>query len=118
MVIRLALYCVCDHENFLSFYIALFFNTLLEILRNLWGALCRRSLRINLSIILVLATATLGLGSFHQKPRVGGTLRGSLRDGSDGWRSPVSWGDNTGGEFFYPFRQPSLVGLADWFRAL
>ena len=31
----------------------------------------------------------LGLGSFHQKSRVGGTLGGVLRDGSDGWRSPV-----------------------------
>ena len=63
------------------------------------------------------ATATLGLGSLHQKPRVGGTLGGSLRDGSDGWRSPVPRGDNTGGEFFYLFRQPSLVGPADSSRA-
>ena len=63
------------------------------------------------------ATATLGLGSLHQKPRVGGTLGGSLRDGSDGWRSPVPRGDNTGGEFFYRFRQPSFVGPADWSRA-
>ena len=38
----------------------------------------------------------LGLGSLHQKPRVGGTLGGVLRDGSDGWRSPVPLGDNTG----------------------
>ena len=38
-------------------------------------------------------THVLGLRSLHQKPRVGGTLGGSHRDG----RSPVPWGDNTGG---------------------
>ena len=33
---------------------------------------------------------------------------------SDGWRSPVPQGDNTGrGEFFYLFSQPSHVGPAD-----
>ena len=46
------------------------------------------------------ATATLGLSSLHQEPRVGGTLGGALRDGSDGWRSPVPGGDNTGGRVF------------------
>ena len=35
--------------------------------------------------------------SLHQKPGVGGTRGRVLRDGSDGWRSPVPWGDNTGG---------------------
>ena len=35
-------------------------------------------------------------GSLHQKPRVGGTFLCVLRDGSDGWRSPVPRGDNTG----------------------
>ena len=35
-------------------------------------------------------------GSLHQKPRVGGTLGCVLRDGSDGWRSLVPRGDNTG----------------------
>ena len=40
--------------------------------------------------------------------RVGGTLGCVLRDGSDGWRSPVSRGDNTGGEVLYFFRQPSV----------
>ena len=49
----------------------------------------------------------LGLGSLHQKPRVGGTLGGVLRDGSDGWRSPVPRGDNTGGRV-YLLSQPSL----------
>ena len=34
--------------------------------------------------------------SLHQKPRVGGTHGRVLRDGSDGWRSPVPRGDNTG----------------------
>ena len=48
---------------------------------------------------------------------VGGTLGCVLRDGSDGWRSPVSWGDNTGGEVLYFFRQPSRVSPADWFRS-
>ena len=37
-----------------------------------------------------------GLNSFHHKPRVGGTLGCVRRDGSDGWRSPVPRGDNTG----------------------
>ena len=32
------------------------------------------------------------------------------------WRSPVPWGDNTQGELFYLFRQPSRVGPADWSR--
>ena len=35
MVTCLALYCVCDQEDFLSFDIALFLNTILEVLRNL-----------------------------------------------------------------------------------
>ena len=55
-------------------------------------------------------------GSLRQKPRVGGTLGGVLRDGSDGWRSPVPRGDNTGGEVLYFFRQPSRVSPAGWFR--
>ena len=38
---------------------------------------------------LRLATATLGLGSLHQKPRVCGAPGGALRDGSDCWRPPV-----------------------------
>ena len=42
----------------------------------------------------VLRSATPLWDSFlHQKPRVGGTLGGSLRDGSDGWRSPVPRGE-------------------------
>ena len=36
-------------------------------------------------------------GSLHQKHRVGGTHDRVRRDGSDGWRSPVPRGDNTGG---------------------
>ena len=36
-------------------------------------------------------------GSLHQKHRVGGTHGHVRREGSDGWRSPVPWGDNTGG---------------------
>ena len=36
-------------------------------------------------------------GSLHQKHRVGGTHGRVRRDGSDGWRSPVPRGDNTGG---------------------
>ena len=60
------------------------------------------------------ATVTLGLGSLHQKPRVGGTLGGSLREG------PMC-GDrqfaNTGSQFFYPLRQPSLACPADWFSS-
>ena len=39
----------------------------------------------------------LDFGSPHQKHRIGGTLGGALRDGSDGWRSPVRRGDSTGG---------------------
>ena len=35
-------------------------------------------------------------GSLHQKPRVGGTHGCVRREGSDGWRSPVPRGDNTG----------------------
>ena len=35
-------------------------------------------------------------GFLHQKHRVGGTLGCVRRDGSDGWRSPVPRGDNTG----------------------
>ena len=34
--------------------------------------------------------------SWHQKHRVGGTHGRVRRDGSDGWRSPVPRGDNTG----------------------
>ena len=52
-------------------------------------------------------------GSLHQKPRVGGTLGGALRDGSDGWRSPGPWGDNTGGVLAYLTCQPSLLCPAD-----
>ena len=44
--------------------------------------------------------AALGLSFLHQEPRVGGTLGGALRDGSDGWRSPVPRGENTVCEFF------------------
>ena len=56
-------------------------------------------------------------GSLHQKPRVGGTIGGVLRDGPDGWRSPVTRSDNTGrGEFFCVFRQPSSAGPSDMFR--
>ena len=59
----------------------------------------------------------LGLGSLHQKPRVGGTLGGELRDGSDGWRSPVPRGDNTGGaRTIYLLSQPSLFSPADMSR--
>ena len=36
-------------------------------------------------------------GSLHQKHREGGTHCRVRRDGSDGWRSPVPRGDNTGG---------------------
>ena len=50
----------------------------------------------------------LGVGSLHQKPRVGGTLGGVLRDGSDGWRSPVPRGDNTGGRDHLP-PQPAIA---------
>ena len=35
--------------------------------------------------------------SLHQKPRVGGTHGCVHCDGSDGWRSPVPRGENTGG---------------------
>ena len=58
------------------------------------------------------ATATLGLDSLHQEPRVGGTL-GVLRDGSDGWRSPVPRGDNTGEWVFStsPVNHPVSVRL-------
>ena len=41
----------------------------------------------------------LDFGSLRQEPRVGGTLGRVRRDGSDGWRSPVPRGDNTGGRF-------------------
>ena len=41
-------------------------------------------------------------GSLHQKPRVGGTHGCVRRDGSDGWRSPVPRGDNTGGRDHLP----------------
>ena len=47
--------------------------------------------------LLRQATATLRLKSFHHKPRVGGTRGRVRRGGSDGWRSRVSRGDNTGG---------------------
>ena len=50
----------------------------------------------------------LSLGSLHQKPRVSGTLGGVLRDGSDGWRSPVPRGDNTGGRDHLP-PQPTIA---------
>ena len=40
--------------------------------------------------------------------RVGGTLGGVLRDGSDGWRSPVPRGDNTGGRDHLP-PQPAIA---------
>ena len=39
----------------------------------------------------------LEFGSMHQKPRVGGTHGRVRRYGSDGWRSLVPRGDNTGG---------------------
>ena len=35
MVASLALYCVCDHEHFMGFDVALLFNNILEVLRNL-----------------------------------------------------------------------------------
>ena len=35
MVTRLALYCVCDHEHFMSFDIAKFFQDILDGLSNL-----------------------------------------------------------------------------------
>ena len=49
-------------------------------------------------------------GSLYQKQRVGGTLGCVLRDGFDGWRSPVPRGVNTGSEVLYFLRQPSLPG--------
>ena len=53
-------------------------------------------------------------GSLHQKHRVGGTHSRVRRDGSDGWRSPVTRGDNTGSVLVYHVRQPSGVSPADW----
>ena len=50
----------------------------------------------------------LDFGSLHQKHRVGGTLGGVLHDGSDGWRSPVTQGDNTGGRGHLP-PPPTIV---------
>ena len=52
-------------------------------------------------------------GSLHQKHRVGGTHGRVRRDGSDGWRSPVHQGDNTGVQVVYFLRQPSSVSPAD-----
>ena len=34
MATRLAVYCVCNHEHFMNFDIALLLNNLLEVLRN------------------------------------------------------------------------------------
>ena len=62
IVTRLALYCICDHENFMSFEIALsFFDNVLRILRNLCVFIpCRRSLKIILpSIFPCLGTEEL-----------------------------------------------------------
>ena len=50
-------------------------------------------------------------GSLHQKPRVGGTHHRVRRDGSDGWRSPVPRGDNTGGRDQLP-PQPTIAFLS------
>ena len=41
-------------------------------------------------------------GSLHQKHQVSGTDGRARRDGSDGWRSRVPWGDNTGGRDHQP----------------
>ena len=35
LVKRLTLYCVCDHEHFMVFDTAFFFNKTLEVLRNI-----------------------------------------------------------------------------------
>ena len=40
------------------------------------------------------------------------------RDGSDGWRSPVPRGDNTGVEVVYFLRQPSGVSRSRTFRRM
>ena len=53
----------------------------------------------------------LDFGSLHQQPRVGGTHGRVRRDGSDGWRSPVPRGDNTGSVCV--LRQPSLSSPGD-----
>ena len=53
-------------------------------------------------------------GSLLQKHRVGGTRGRVRRDGSDGWRSPVPWGDKS--EIVYFLRQPSPASPADRFR--
>ena len=55
-------------------------------------------------------------GSLHQKHRVGGTHGGVLRDGSDGWRSPVPRGDNTGGRDRLPPPPTITSSPADRFR--
>ena len=68
----------------------------------------RRSGREILNELCDLFLDVLGLGSLHQKPRVGGTLGGVLCDGSDGWRSPVPRGDNTGGRVHLP-PQPAIA---------
>ena len=60
-------------------------------------------------------TATLGLSSLHQEPRVGGTLRGAPRDGSDGWRSPGPPGRQSWA-FFSFSRQPSMPSGVDSVR--
>ena len=54
-------------------------------------------------------------GPCIRSPRVGGTFSAALRDGSDGWRSPVHLGDKTVGELVHPFRQPSRCRLVQNF---
>ena len=64
-VTRAATHCVCDHEDFMSFDVALFFNKVFSHLRNTWY-ICRRFLDMVPSIFHSakhLSTATRAVAS-------------------------------------------------------
>ena len=75
---------------------------------------CQRSPLSLVSLVLHVLTVSRtfwDFGSLHQKHRVGGTPGCAGRDGSNGWRSPVPRGDNTGRRVCLPL--PPTIALRD-----
>ena len=79
-----------------------------------FGSLYQRRLRRH---ILRAVAAAVFLSMSLRRPRLRAAAQASRTShGSDGWRSLVPRGDNTGGSAFdHPFRQPSPGGPADRF---
>ena len=75
---------------------------------------CQRSPLSPFSLVLHVLTVSRtfwDFGSLHQKHRVGGTPGCARRDGSNGWRSPVSRGGNIGRRVCLP--PPPTIALRD-----